>query len=372
MTTRFNDRRTVLKAIGSAGAIGLAGCLGGGGSESTLTEQTGDGDSTPGGDGDTTPSNDQTTYTTELADAHYPTAIATISTQVGQERGIFADHNLEIEDVTSFSGGGTTIRGIVTGGLGAGKTALPALVQAFLQGAPIYLCGITQATTDISFHALSDSGIKSIQDLSGMTVAVSNPGASSEAVTINSIVNADGITLDEVEIMHAGGLGEAVTAAEEGVADVTWALPPVSTNLTASDQWNLIWLGRDLAPNITQNVLAMGDRVIDEQPELASVIGHAYVDAHDYIKNNIEDAARVWGENNDLEEDLAIKALSYAGDPEQSQLYPPQCYNIELDEDILTTTAETMIEQGLIDEQPPWEDIVRQEVLPEDKRVDWI
>jgi ABC-type nitrate/sulfonate/bicarbonate transport system substrate-binding protein len=386
-------RRAILKTMGGVGVVGLAGCAGGDGGDGDgggADGEAGDGGADDGdgatptpqetttpadgtdGDGTTTTTETAETLTTNLADAHYPIAIATISTQVGRERGIFAENNLDVGEVTSFAGGGTTVRGIVTGGLGAGKTALPALVQAFQAGAPIYLCGITQATPDMSFHSLADSGIESIQDLSGKTVAISNPGASSEAAAINSVVNVGGISLDDVEIIAAGGLGEAITAAEEGEADVTWALPPVSTGMNASGDWNLVWLARDHAPNITQNVLAMGSGVVDDEPELARSIGHAYVEAHSFIKDNVEEAAKLWGENTDTEAETAVQALTYAGDPEESEPYPPQCYNIELKEEILTTTAETMIEQGLIDEQPLWGDIVRQEVLPEDKRVDWI
>ncbi|MFB6095762.1 MAG: ABC transporter substrate-binding protein [Haloferacaceae archaeon] len=365
-------RRRVLKGTAAAGIAGLAGCSGNGGSGSDGGDGSSDGSGggTPtqsgsgGSGGDTETKGGSGSLSTKLAVAHYPVIPDTAPFIVGMEKGIYEKHGVTIQDVTSFSGGGTTVRGIVTGGIGMGGTALPALIQGYNAGAPIYVSGLEMNQSPINFHVLPDSDIESIQDCKGKTIAVSNPGSSSEAMTIASVKAADGISLSDIEIMHAGGLGEAITAMNEGSADVAWNIAPKSTAMLQKDQSRVVWWGRDYAPNVTEMVLAVGGKVKRENPEVAKRLLAAQVECFDFVKNNQKETAKLWAKAAEMPEDLMVAALKEAKPEKIFETVSPR-------EEVLKSTAATMIEQGLIDEQPAWNEIVWDDPLPEDLQVDW-
>jgi NitT/TauT family transport system substrate-binding protein len=331
-------RRRLLKATGTIGIGAVAGCTG----NSASGKQ----------------------FTTKLAVSHYPTIPDTVPFQVGIEKGIYRKHGVSIKNVTSFGGGGATVRGIATGGIGAGATALPALLQAYLAGAPIYLSGLVVAQPPIDFHAKPNSPISKIQDVKGKTIAVSNPGSSSEAMVIASLDAADNISFDDVELLHAGGLGEAITMMMEGETDVTWNIPPKSQMMLQNNKSKRVWAAREYAPNLTELVIAIGGNVKKQKSELAKSIGRGQVEAMEFVKSNVKESAKIWSENADLSQDIALSALKYSK--------PDEMFNIELKKEILIQTAETMIKQGLIEEQPPWKEIIWQDPLPKDKQVDWM
>lgn len=354
-------RRRVLKGTAAAGLAGLAGCTGGsnqGGSTPTPTP------SQSGGGSTSTPSTPET-LSTKLAVSHYPTIPDSTPFLVGVKKGIYAKHNVKISDVTSFSGGGTTVRGIVTGGIGMGGTALPALVQAYDAGAPIYLSGLEMSQSPINFMVKADSPIEKIQDCKGKTIAVSTPGSSSEGIAIASVKAADGIAIDDVTIMHAGGLGEAITAMQKGKADVTWNIPPKSTAMAGKGDTRIVWWGRDYSPNFTEMVLAVGGQVKRNTPDLAKNLLHAQVECFNWVKNNPDETAALWAKAGGFPESLAKKALDESNPQKIFRTISP-------DQKVLTATANTLIDQNLIKKQPNWKDIVWQEPLPKDKQVDWL
>jgi NitT/TauT family transport system substrate-binding protein len=350
--SRHTTRRRLLEGT-AAGLAGLAGCIGNNSNSGSQTAGRGNNKS-----GSNSNTNQQST---KLAAAHYPIIPESVSIQVGIDKGIYKKHGVTIEDVTSFGGGGTTIRGIVTGGIGMGATALPALVQGHLSGAPVYLSGLILTQPTIDFHVKPASPIKSIQDLKGKTVAVSNPGSSSEAVLIKSLNNATNMSPQDVNIMHAGGLGEAITAMKQGAADVTWNIPFRSVQMINANESRRVWWARKYAPNVTQYVVAIGGSVRQDNPQLAKNLIAAQIETYDWIKNNTKQAGKVWANNADISVDLATKSLKVS--------QPEKMFGIKPKMNILKSTAETMIKQGLIDSQPPWDQLLWQEPLPEKYRV---
>jgi|GEM_PF-374460 len=364
--TDYGRRRFIkASAAGAAGiSAGIAGCSGGGGG--------GDGGSTPAptesGDGDSsTPMQTEEELTpVNLAAAHYPTLTASTTTLVAEDQGFFEDHGLTNNEVTSFSGGGTTVRGVVTGGLDAGKGALAAVVNAYLAGAPVHLTGMMMAGNTLEFQTLPDNDeLEQIQDVAGRRVAVTNPGSSTHATLVRSLQNADDIAVEDVEIVFAGGLGEAFTALEEGNVDAALNVMPISFQMLDAGNRKRLWTGWEMAPNITEHVMLMGQRLLTEQTEVAQGIVRAHVDAMEYMRNNPEDSARTWAAATDWSEDLAIRSMEAAG----ADMWRP-----ELTEDIVTTTAEILKTIGVLDEgtEIPYADIVDQSALPEENQLDWV
>lgn len=359
---RAHSRRKVLKyssALAGVGISSLAGCSG------NSRQQGSDGGSTPTA---TPTATDETqsskVQSAKLAAAHYPLITESMQTLAAIENGYFRDYGVKIEDVTSFSGGGTTVRGVVTGGLAAGKGALMAAVKAYLAGAPLKVVGLMNTSSVIDFEVLPDSDIESIQDAKGKKIALSNPGGSSEAVALNSIHKADGITLDDVTFEYAGGLGEAITALKEGVVDITFNVIPKSTALLTKGETRRVWNGREYAPNTTEHIMLMGSQLLEENPQVAKGVIRGHVDGMKFVRENQDEAAQMWAEAAGLPPKITQKAMA--------DIRPTETFHIELREEVLKSTAEAMKLQGIIDTQPPWKKLLDQRYLPEDLQVDWI
>ncbi|MGQ4556570.1 ABC transporter substrate-binding protein [Halobellus sp. GM3] len=361
------DRRSFIKITGGVGVsatTGMAGCLGGGsGNETDSEPQTQSGG---GGDETETPSQTESgeseLMSSQIALAHYP-AITNFTPMVAaRNNGFWEDHGMEVSEFVSFSGGGDTVRGLTTGGIGIGGAALSALVNAHLAGASLKIIGIYLSSTDIEFHTRPDAPFESIQDLKGEKIGASSPGSSGEAVLIRSLQEADGISLDDVEIAYTGGLGETATQLQEGAVAAGWTLQPISTRSLDEGTTKLVFRGRDHVDHYTQFTLAASDQILNENRELAEAYVRGVIDGNDFTKENPEEAAAMWAEVADVPEQLAIDSLEAVN--------PDQMFNTPPTKEILTSTAEAMIEQGTIDEQPNWSEIVDQSVLPESKQVD--
>ncbi|MFB6187800.1 MAG: ABC transporter substrate-binding protein [Halobacteriaceae archaeon] len=339
---------------------GLAGCSG----------QQGGTTPTPAQDKAETQQKDKTETTQQkqlkakLAISHYPTIPGTVPVQVAKKKGIFEKYGITKAPVTSFSGGGTTVRGVVTGNLTIGSTALLALIRAFQAGAPIHLVGLMQRSPDILFDTLPDSPIETIQDVKGKTIAISNPGSSSMQCAILSIKAANGISRDDVTLMAAGGLGEALTALQEGSADVAWNIPPKSTIMHQKGKTRQVWHTRTYAPQFPEIPLGMGAQTLNEQFNLARSTLRALIDAMKFVQNNVEESARIWAKTAGISEDLAISALK---ETKPDKMFGPRIY-----EDGLKDTVSVLLQTGDLKNRPDWAKFINQSALPKQYRSEWV
>lgn len=344
----------MLASMGATSVVALAGCSG---------SDDSDGADDSNGAEETTPT-EPATMSISLAVSVYPTAPGSARLLMARDQETFADHNLEVEDVVSFGGAGDVVRGISTGGLDVGLGGLAAPVNAYIQGAPINILGISLGVNPIEFFARADSGIESIQDAAGAQIAVTGEGDSPEAAAIQSIRGADGVSVEDVKFVYAGGLGECLTTVRQGGADLTWIIPPLSLIQLDEGELKRVWRVREHAEWIPPQVITAGTTTIEERPDVLGRIVSALVDGAEYARNNLEETASVWAAAAEWPEPLALQTLQNLDLERHWDPTPRQQY--------FTNTGETMIKQGLVDEQPPWQDIINQTPLPANEQADWL
>jgi NitT/TauT family transport system substrate-binding protein len=279
-----------------------------------------------------------------------------------RDQGLFEENGMTISEIVSFSGGGATVRGLTTGGIGIGGAALSAGVKAYQSGSPLKIIGLYLSSTDIEFHTRPDESFSSIQDLQGEKVGVSTPGSSGEAALIRAVQEAEEITLDDIDITYTGGLGESQTQLSEGAVAASWTLQPVATQTINNNETKRVFKAREYVDHYTQFALAASDKMLNENRELVEAYVRGIADGHSFAKENPEEAARAWAEVADIPDQLAVDSVH--------AMEPDVMYNITPQREILTSTARAMIEQGAISEQPDWDSIVDQSVLPESLRAD--
>jgi NitT/TauT family transport system substrate-binding protein len=339
-------RRQFLKAAGMLGAaVGAGGlvtaCGGGGGGQ-------GGGASGPVG----------------LSVSHYPTLLYSVPWAVAIEQGFFEERDLELEEIVGSSGGGTTVRNVVTGGLPLGAVATPAAINAFNEGSSLkILGGAIGNTADISFVTLPDRGIQTIEDIRGKSMGFTNPGSVTQGCAVLSLQGA-GIDPGEVELQAMGGLSEALTGLKEGAIDVAPLILPSAITQKEEEGFQTVFQTTEYIDQFLQLSIIAAEQTIQQQSELLQSLVEIYQQSIDFTVDNPQEAAAAWSKNSEVSEDVALQSLE--------SIEMSEYYTTSLNVEALNTIVEEMKLIDLLepDAQVEWEELIDQQFLPEDKRID--
>ena len=162
----------------------------------------------------------------------------------GVKQGFFKDEGLDI-DVIYTQGGAPTLQAVISGSVDLGmSTGLLGVVGAFAKGAPIRVIS-AEATgaSDLFWYAKAGSGIKSIADTAGKTIAYSEPGSSTDLV-LQAILNQAHVTT--AKPLAAGGVPGVLTQVMSGQIDVGWSVPPASLQAVQDGTLTIVARGSDV------------------------------------------------------------------------------------------------------------------------------
>lgn len=299
-----------------------------------------------------------------LSVSHYPTLLYAVPWAVAIDQGYFEERKIQLEEIVGSSGGGTTVRNVVTGGLPLGAVATPAAINAFNEGSELkILGGAIGNTADVSFVTLPDRGVESIEDLRGKSMGFSNPGSVTEGCAVLSLQEA-GVDLGEVKLQAMGGLSEAITGLKEGVIDVAPVILPTALTQIESEGLVPVFQTTDYVEAFPQLVMIATAQTVEQQPELLKSLMEMYQQAVDFVLESPEDAAAAWSKNSEVAEEDAVASLE--------AIDPSSYYSTGLNADSLNLVTEEMKAIKLLEEgdEVSWDELLDQQFLPEDKRVD--
>lgn len=359
-----SDRRSFLKLAGAtAGSLGLAGCSGqqsGAGSDSMDG-----GDSTNGGSStETSTATPEGVQSFKMAISHFPIISNGVPVMVSFEEGYYEERDIGIKEITSFAGGGTTIRGVVTGGLPVGGGSAAAVVNAWAAGAPVRLVGGMANTNDIDVLTLPDSGIETIQDLKGKTVGYSNPASASQAMLVMSIKRAKGISLDDVTLKAMGGLGESITGVKEGQIDAGWSNVVVSISQINQGKMKRVFGTWEYAEEIPNTALFAGSEMVQTHGAFFKKMLAAHQQASEFIQNNPKKAAKHWAKYADNVDVSTAKQVI-----DLNLEMNPNFFGVGWNEKAFHSLEEMMLSVDMINSAPNWDKVVDQQFIPEGKRI---
>src|SRR5947209_12530789 len=137
-------------------------------------------------------------------------------------RSIFKKHGVT-QELLYTSGGGETQQAVLSGSVDVGAAAgIMGVLGAYSKGAPVRILG-AQATGAADFwYAKTDSGIKTLQDTNGKTIAYSTNGSSTHSVVL-AFIKEFGL---KAKPTASGTPSATLTAVMSGQVDVGWASPP--------------------------------------------------------------------------------------------------------------------------------------------------
>jgi NitT/TauT family transport system substrate-binding protein len=280
------------------------------------------------------------------------------------DQGLFEKHGVNVKQIVGSEGGGTTVRNVVSGGLPIGEVATTAAITAFMAGADIRIVGGGVASSrDVFWVTAPDSDLDSIEDLKGKEVGYTSPGSVTQGLLALSLERS-GVGLDNVKTRSMGGLTEGLTALKNGDIDAAAILEPVFSEQLEQEGWKPVFKASDYVPEFLSTVIITGPGVLEKDRALVEKTVAARAEAIEYLKRNVDQVARVWAKEAEIEPASALKALETV-DPEEHWV-------VGLDSpEALETVAEEM---RLIDllpggQQIDWKKLVVQDFIPPDQRI---
>ncbi|HXS40188.1 MAG TPA: ABC transporter substrate-binding protein [Stellaceae bacterium] len=141
----------------------------------------------------------------------------------GVRQGFFKDEGIDLA-ITYTEGGATTETAVVSGSVDlAVATGTLGILSAYVKGAPVRIISAeSTGSADLYWYAKAGSGIKSLKDLKGKTIAFSAPGSSSN-LSLLTLLKEQGVAAKPTP---AGGMPATFTQVMSGQLDAGWAAAP--------------------------------------------------------------------------------------------------------------------------------------------------
>jgi NitT/TauT family transport system substrate-binding protein len=160
------------------------------------------------------------------------------------QQGFFKEEGLDIE-ILYTEGGASTLTPVIAGSLDIAMTnGTLGAIAAFAKGLPVKIIS-AEATgaPDAFWYARPESGIKTIRDTNGKSVAFSSPGSSTNLIILQ-LVAQEKVT---PKLVATGGLPATLTQVMTGQIDVGWSVPPFVLSDLAAGRLQIIARGSDVA-----------------------------------------------------------------------------------------------------------------------------
>src|SRR5262249_12419145 len=144
----------------------------------------------------------------------------------GESAGFFKEARLEIEPFYT-DGGAATLTTVLSGSADIGlSNGLLGVIGAYVKGAPVRVISAQMTGAgELYWYTRADSGIKSLKDTAGKTVAFSSPGSSSNLILL-ALLHQSGVAAEPPRAGAAGGAPATLTQVMTGQIDVGWAAAP--------------------------------------------------------------------------------------------------------------------------------------------------
>jgi NitT/TauT family transport system substrate-binding protein len=229
-----------------------------------------------------------TQYKADPSGAPYGVAIA---------KGFFKKHGVDITEVISGEGGGTSVRNVIASALGYGETSPAPVISAIKQGQDLKIVDLgTRSLASNVVIVMPNSPIKSVQDLKGKKWGISNAKSLGEMTAVLTVEKA-GLKPEDVPRVALGNLQGALTALENGVVEVT-SIPGILYRSRGNDKkYRVILQPKDL-PRMPPAVGITSTELMKKNPGKLRNIIAARREAVQYMYAHPKEAgailAKVW------------------------------------------------------------------------------
>jgi len=164
--------------------------------------------------------------------------------EFAEQQGYFRAEGLNVEAIFT-DGGASTLQPVIAGSVDLGLTnGMLGVIAAYVKGAPIRVFAAeSTGASDAFWYARAESGIRSIKDAKGKTIAFSSPGSSTNLILL-ALLAQSGI---DAKPVPAGGVTATMTQVMTGQVDVGWSVPPLALADVDAGKLVIVARGSDVA-----------------------------------------------------------------------------------------------------------------------------
>ena len=212
---------------------------------------------------------------------------------IAYEKGFFEKRGISVEIIDLIAGGPVAIQAVAGGSAEAGLSSIMAIISARSQGLPII--GVSDIQSAIGNQALqeffvrADSGIYSVADLRGRTIAI-NLVRSSFHYTLLMALEAVGLSESDVNFIILP-FDQQVLALVNGSVDVIGLMQPHIRNAAERPYLKRLFTTHDVFGNKQFTLHFLNYEWAQNNEKTATAFVAAIADAAAWIENN-QDAAR--------------------------------------------------------------------------------
>jgi NitT/TauT family transport system substrate-binding protein len=217
---------------------------------------------------------------------------------LGVERGIFADHGLQVEPFLA-QGGAAIVPAVVTGQAQFGFSNITSLLQAEARGVPLALVAPGSGATgdpDADFAAVivrSDSPVQDAADLAGRSVAINSINNISDTVVRQAVRQAGG-DAESVKFVELP-FPNMVAAVADGSVDAAFTVEPFATVGKGQGMRAVASPYTQTHPDLTVAGYFTSDQYAADNPDAVQAFAEAMVEAQQYATDHPGEARAVLG-----------------------------------------------------------------------------
>jgi len=222
---------------------------------------------------------------------------------LGVKAGIFKKHGLELE-LTYTSGSGETLQPVISNSVDIGlAVGTMGALSAYSKGAPVRIIGAEATGAADYWYAKSESGIRTLKDTAGKTIAYSTNGSSTNSVVL-AFVKEFGLS---AKPQATGNPPSTLTAVMTGQVDVGWAAPPFG--LKEMDEGKIVLVARATDASIvkgqTIRTIVTNPETLAKRRAVLVRFMNAYRETIDYMYSNNPQVLKDYAEFNNMSEAMA-------------------------------------------------------------------
>lgn len=203
---------------------------------------------------------------------------------LGDKAGIFKKHGITL-DMTYTSGSGETLQPVISNSVDAGLAiGTMGVISAYAKGAPVRVIGAEATGAADYWYSKADSGIKTLKDTNGKTIAFSTRGSSTNSIVL-AFINEFKLT---AKPQSTGNPPSTLTAVMTGQVDVGWAAPPFGLKEIDEGKIQIVARATDAAivRGQTIRVIAVNTDTLAKKRDALVRFMRAYRETIEYMYSN--------------------------------------------------------------------------------------
>jgi NitT/TauT family transport system substrate-binding protein len=188
------------------------------------------------------------------------------------EKKFWAQDGVDVSFVQT-EGGSTLFRFLLAGEVDTIEASPPDIFSAVAAGGELKIVGATIPGMSHVLYVKND--VKSVKDLTGKKIGISVPGALPQ-VLIQALLLENGMPLDSVQWVNAGGDAARVKALLVGTVDAVASTPDWVPMVTKEGTARVLLKFGEALPRYLRFVLITTDKTIKEKPEALTAFLSGY------------------------------------------------------------------------------------------------